>query len=187
MGNIQVHHITPGRSDKNFGRSINQLIENLSDEDWICLRDIDTMPLHHRVFFKQCEEIANSNKFDLVGCMTNRLGLTYQLHDERISENFDIKHHIEIAHKRYEKYGSEVEETENNIAGLMMLFPKRLWDDVGEFPEGGIHVNGEFLDYIFSKRTRRIGGRIGIAKGIYLFHIYREWLDNVRMGYTHIL
>ena len=70
MGNIQVHHITPGRSDKNFGRSINQLIENLSDEDWICLRDIDTMPLHHRVFFKQCEDIANSGEFDLVGCMT---------------------------------------------------------------------------------------------------------------------
>jgi hypothetical protein len=75
---IKVHHITPGQSDLNWGEAINDIIWELPDDDWVCLRDIDTMPLHHRVFFKQCEDIANANEFDLVSCMTNRLGVGYQ-------------------------------------------------------------------------------------------------------------
>ena len=66
-----VHHITPGRADLNFGKAINHVIEFLPDDDWVCLRDIDTLPLHHRVFFKQCEDIANSGEWDLVSCKTN--------------------------------------------------------------------------------------------------------------------
>ena len=41
---MKVHHITPGRSDLNYGKSINDIIYSLPDEDWICLRDIDTIP-----------------------------------------------------------------------------------------------------------------------------------------------
>jgi hypothetical protein len=62
-----------------------------------------------------------------------------------------------------------------------------MWEDVGRFPEGGVQVNGSFLDYIFSSKVKKIGGRIGMAKGIYLFHTYREWADNTRFGYKHLL
>lgn len=184
---VKVHHITPGAADKNFGKAINDLIEGLPNEDWVCLRDIDTLPLHHRVFFKQCEDIANSGEFGLVGAMTNRLGLKYQLHNEELSENFDIKDHLEIAHKRFEEFGSEVEEAPNLIAGLFMLFPKSIWLEVGKFPEGAIRINGKFLDYMFSHAVSKAGYKIGIAKGIYIFHIYREWLENVRVKYHHLL
>lgn len=182
-----VHHITPGRADLNFGKAINDLIEFLPDDDWICLRDIDTLPLHHRVFYKQCEDIANKGEYDLVSCITNRLGVAYQLHDGKLSDNFDIKYHLKIAHERYDKYGSTVTDAPGNIAGVLMLFSKKTWEDVGRFREGGVQVNGSFLDYIFSSTVEKIGGRIGIAKGIYLFHTYREWADNVRMGYKHLL
>ena len=184
---MTVHHITPGKSDLNFGKAINDVIEFLPDEDWICLRDIDTLPLHHRVFFKQCEEIAESGKYDLVSCMTNRLGVKYQLHDGLLSDNFNIKHHLSIAHERYNKYGSTVDEAPGNIAGVMMLFSKKTWEDVGRFKEGGVQVDGSFLDYHFSSTVQKIGGKIGIAKGIYLFHTYREWENNVRFGYEHLL
>ena len=165
---ISVHHITPGRSDKDYGRAINDLIEFLPDHDWICLRDIDTMPLHHRVFFKQCEDIANAGEFDLVSCKTNRIGVVHQLHGHKKSDNFDVKHHIEIAHQRYEQYGSEVIESCGLVAGLLMLFPKRVWLEVGGFPEGGISIGGNFIDYLFSKSIKENGGKIGIARGIYL-------------------
>lgn len=184
---MTVHHITSGRSDLNFGKAINDVIRFLPDEDWICLRDIDTMPLHHRVFFKQCEEIAESGEFDLVSCITNRLGVKYQLHEETLSENFDIKHHLKIAHDRYEKYGSEVAESIGPIAGVLMLFSKQTWEDVGEFKEGGVQVHGSFLDFHFSSTVKKIGGKIGIAKGIYLFHTYREWANNVRLEYDHLI
>jgi len=183
-----VHHITPGRADKNYGRAINELIEFLPDEDWICLRDIDTMPLHHRVFFKQCEDIAASGEWDLVSCKTNRIGVVHQLHGHQKSENFDVKHHIEIAHQRYEQYGSEVIKSCGLVAGVMMLFSKQTWEDVGRFKEGGVQVDGSFLDWHFSSSVERIGGRIGIARGIYLWHTYRDWADNTRsrMAQEHL-
>ena len=184
---MTVHHITPGKADLNFGKAINDVIEFLPNEDWICLRDIDTLPLHHRVFFKQCEDIAESGEYDLVSCMTNRLGVEYQLHNGELSDNFDIRHHLQIAHDRYNEYGSKVDEAEGNIAGVMMLFSKQTWEDVGRFKEGGVQVNGSFLDYIFSSTVKKIGGKIGIAKGIYLFHTYREWEENVRFGYNHLI
>ena len=183
---MKVHHITPGASDKNFGKAINTLIEFLPDDDWICLRDIDTMPLHHRVFFKQCEEIAERGDYDLVSCMTNRQGVKYQLHDGELSENFDVKHHVKIAHERYEKYGSKVSDCEPLIAGVMMLFSKKTWEDVGRFPEGGIQIRGSYLDYLFCKSVQKIGGKIGIAQGIYMFHLYRVWSNSVRHEQKHL-
>ena len=142
MGKVKVHHVTPGRSDLNFGKSINDIVYQMGDDDWVCLRDIDTLPLHHRVFFKQCEEIAESGEWDLVSCKTNRLGTVHQLHQHKISDDWDIRNHIEIAHQRYEQYGSEVIQSCGLVAGLMMLFPRRIWEDVGGFEEGGVQVDG---------------------------------------------
>lgn len=185
---MTVHHITPGRSDLNYGKSINDLIYDLPNEDWICLRDIDTIPLHHRVFFKQCEEIAARGDFDLVSCMTNRLGVAYQLHGGEMSNNWNIKHHIQIAEQLYDAHGSNVEEPPGNIlAGVMLLFSKETWYNAGEFTEGGVAVNGHTLDNIFTQRVLRIGGRLGIAKGIYLFHLYRHWAHNARVAQEHIV
>jgi len=184
---MNVHHITPGRADKDLGRATNDLIRGLPADDWICLRDIDTMPLHHRVFFKQCEDIARDGTFQLVSCMTNRLGLTYQLHGGKASDNWDMKHHYEIALDRFIEYGSEVSEIPRPfIAGVMMLFPVWLWMEVGEFPEGGIQIKGKFLDYIFSDAVRQLGHRVGVAKGIYLFHSYRNWGESTRMNVGHL-
>lgn len=186
---MRVHHITPAHSDKNYGKAINSLIAGLPDSDWVCLRDIDTMPLNHRAFIWQCEEIAERGDFDLVSCMTNRLGLQYQLHGKKLSENWDMKHHINIANERVDQYGSEVEELEQHflVAGVMMLFSVKTWQKVGGFPEGSMQIGGCFLDYLFSKEVQDTGGRIGIAPGIYIFHLYREWAKNVRTQYQHLL
>lgn len=185
---MTVHHITPGRSDLNYGKAINDLIYDLPDEDWICIRDIDTLPLHHRVFFKQCEEIAESGEFDLVSCMTNRLGVGYQLHGGEMSNNWNIKHHIHIAHELYNKHGSNVIKPPGEIlAGLMMLFSKKTWENVGGFREGGVAVKGQTIDNLFTRSVIKIGGKLGIAQGIYFFHIYREWSSNARLAQEHIV
>lgn len=177
FGELSVHHITPGRSDKNFGKAINSIISKLPDTDWICLRDIDTVPLNHEQFFLQCEEIAKSNKFGLVGCMTNRLGLKHQLHNGEFSENMDMAHHRKIALELTEKHGSEVKPATASIAGLFMLFPKSTWLKVGGFPEGGILLSGKLLDYHFWESVMKKGIKVGVAKGIYLWHSYRLGKD----------
>jgi len=170
---VFVHHITPARSDKNFGKAINQMIEHLPEDDWICLRDIDTVPTNHVSFIQQCEDIANKGEWDLIGCMTNRLGLHYQLIDGRISENTDFLHHMEIGNQLAKDHWADVKPCPASIGGIFMMFSKSLWLKVGKFPEGGIVIKGKFLDWWISDSVRKIRGKIGIAQGIYLWHTYR--------------
>jgi len=176
---VQVHHITAGRADKNIGKAINDIVKGLPDSDWVCLRDIDTMPMNHVEFIKQCEDIANNGEFDLVSCMTNRIGLVDQQHNKIISDDPNIENHIKIGKELFQIHGSSVTKTFNTIAGIMMLFPKSIWSKVGGFDEGGI-VNDkhQFHDYLFSTKVKKARGRLGIAKGIYLFHLYRWGFDH---------
>ena len=184
---VNVIHITPGRSDKNIGRAINYIVERMEDEDWICLRDIDTLPVNHRDFFKQCEEIAGSGDFDLVGCFTNRLGLSYQLHEGKLSDVSDIQKHVKIAKARTLKHGSNVKRLNKPIAGFFMLFSRKIWKEAGGFREGGISFeNGWFFDYFFSQAVAKAGGRIGIAEGVYLFHLYRWESSNPTQSTGHL-
>jgi len=176
---VQVHHITAGRSDKNIGKAINDLVKGLPDSDWICLRDIDTMPMNHVDFFNQCEEIANNGGFELVSCMTNRIGIEDQQHNGIISDDPNIENHIKIGKELFEAHGSSVVRTFKTLAGVMLLFPKSIWTKVGGFDEGGIvDLNNHFHDYNFSIKVKRAGGSLGIAKGIYLFHLYRWGFDH---------
>ena len=186
---MKVHHITPGAKDKDLGKAINTIIEGLPDNDWICMRDIDTIPPHHRVFFKQCEQIAQNNEADIIGAMTNRIGMKHQLHENKLSENFDIKQHIQIAKKLHRQNGTNVKQLTNGetVAGMFMLFSKTTWLKVGKFPEGAINIKGQFIDYLFCKAALNQGLKIGLATGVYIFHIYREWLPNTRTGFIHVL
>jgi len=187
MSAIAVHHITPGRGDKNFGKAINEIIKGLPDEDWICLRDIDTIPPAHEQFFSACEEIAFGNKLDLIGCMTGRIGMKNQLLNGEFSENTDFMTERRKAQDLYAKFGSKVLQINETIAGMFMLFSKKTWEKVGGFPEGAIQIEGRFIDYHFSKAVKDAGLKIGIAKGIYLFHTYRLGAPDVRKAITHLL
>lgn len=182
-----VHHITPGRADKNLGKAINQLVEHLPENDWICVRDIDTIPTCHLEFFKQCEDIAFANEYDLVGCMTNRLGLEHQLHEGVFSEETDYLKHKATGRELFEKHGSKVISTEKTIAGLFMLFPKRTWKTVKGFREGDIIVNGNYIDYNFCTKVLKEDLKIGIAAGIHLFHDYRLTMENPKKNVKHLI
>lgn len=182
---IQVHHITAARSDKNLGKAVNQLIEGLPEQDWICLRDIDTFPPYHEEFIKQIDEIVNgSHGFALIGCMTNRLGLPYQLVKGMFTE-WDIRVHREKAKELSKIKTIKALSKMQTVGGLMMLFPKSVWRKVGKFPEGGISIKGEFVDYHFSKAVGKIG-RLGIAEGVYLFHAYRMEAKDTRTYKEHL-
>jgi hypothetical protein len=185
---VAVHHITPGRADKNIGKAINTIIRGLPDDDWICLRDIDTLPMYHEKIYQQCEEIASAGEFDLVGCMTNRLGLHYQLVGGQKSDDSDIANHRKIALELYKEHGNDIKVINQAIGGLFMLFSKKTWEKVGGFPEGGIQIKGHFFDYHFCKQIMKHRLRIGIAKGIYLFHYYRfESGQDTRRNISHLL
>lgn len=175
----KVFHITPARSDRNFGKAINDIVKLLPDDCWVALRDIDTLPLDHVSFIKQCEDIANADVYGLVSCMTNRLGLKHQLvyGESQKESSINMINEIEVAKNMAYKYGSTVQESSREVAGVMMLFPKSVWLEVGGFKEGGIVFGNQMLDNIFYEAVKSKGHKIGIAIGIYLWHTYR-WGKN---------
>lgn len=187
----KIFYITPARSDKNFGKAINDHIELLPEDAWIVLRDADTTFLTPD-YVKQIEDIVNNygHEYDLIGCYTNRIGLKYQLLNGELSEDVNIKNHIKIAKEQFEKYGSKTVPLHKNIAGFFMLFSKKAWNehkfDEGLFitkSEGGRAVSG-YIDYWFSNYFAK-KKRVGIAKGLYVFHVYRLFHEN-RQVQTHL-
>jgi len=181
-----IHYITPGNSNLNLGKEINDFVRLIPDQDWVCLRDIDTMPAYHEVFFEICEDLIKSD-FDLISCMTNRLGLPYQLHKGVLDNNTDWMYHRKIGKQRYEDFSTEIFETKETVAGLFMLFPKYTWDYVGGFKEGGIAVDDCFIDWHFSVAVRNLKLKTGIAQGLYLIHMYRpDAGKDTRHATTHL-
>ncbi len=168
---FKVWHIVPASGDKDLGGAINMQIEPIPDNDWICLRDGDTMFLHSD-WPKQIEDIISKhgNEFDLIGCKTNRLGCKWLLHNGVASQDPNVLNHYQIAVDLHDKHYSDVEYLDNTLAGFFMLFPKKTWNRT-RFPEGLFHQN-KFIDFMFSHEVYK-WGRIGLAKGLYIFHFYR--------------
>ena len=181
-----ICYITPGRSDLNLGKAINDIVKLLPKNDWVCLRDIDTMPAYHEKFFEQVENIVKNTTFGLIGCISNRSGMVEQLFGGQCSTNTDWKHHRSIAKGLYTKHGHSVTQTNTTVAGLFMLFPVKVWKDVGGFKEGSIRINGSFVDWHFCNDIKQKGHLLGIAQGIYLIHQYRPDFDNPRGKTMHL-
>ena len=184
---INIHYITPARSDKQYGKAINQLVQHLPDSDWICLRDIDTIPLNHAEMIPQLEQIVREHggTYDCFGAITNDLGLAYQLAQRKLNRTYNLEEHRIITDQLREQYGTEVEPNrEYHIGGFFMLFSKKIWSKVGGFVDE-VYKDRHFFDWHFCKAIKKAGGKIGIAKGVYIFHWCRYGKE--RGDFTHLL
>lgn len=95
--------MTPFRADKDLGRAYNEAFRLIGDDDWICLRDIDTLFLTHdapNIIEEYVKDFAHQ-PIGILTCYTNRIGCKDQLlNGERSSDNADIKHHLNLAEKQ---------------------------------------------------------------------------------------
>ena len=164
---MKVHYSTPFSTEKNIGKAYNEYMKTVPDGDWVCIRDGDTLFLTAN-WGAQIEAIVNRHKesFGVISCVTNRLRGTHQLHNNTFSEEANISKHVEIANHLQEDYFDEVHTT-TSIAGLCMIFSKDTWK-ANKFKENSLHFDSQFCLDIKNK-----GGKIGIARGLYLFHLYR--------------
>jgi len=165
-----IHYITPYSTEKNFGKAINEQIECVPDDAWVCLMDGDVMFLTPE-WGQQISEVVKlyGKKYSLLGCMTNRLARPIQRYKGEFSNDMDIMNHYEIAKQLQTGHWAEVEDItlKRRIAGMFMLFPKSLWNQV-KFREN----TPNFDDYFCSDVLRK-GKRLGLIKGLYMFHFYR--------------
>ena len=112
--------------------------------------------------------IINDNpQFDLIGCTTNRLGSTRQLYNGVFDSVCNAYDCYDDAVEAWERYGTLVEPTDL-VAGLCMIFKRSTWEKVGGFVE-----NSRMADVQFNKAIKKMGGKIGLAKGLYMMHNYR--------------
>ena len=159
---------------KNFGAAINNACSLIiNDNDWVCLTDMDTMFLRPDAG-KHIYDIVEKYKSDyqLIGCTTNRLAQPYQLYKNRFNEDSDIREHIKIANELHNDFYGVVEPLNKVVAGCFMLFPITVWRHY-LFQE-----NTPCFDSIFSNEIMSGGGKIGIARGLYQFHLYRMWSND---------
>jgi len=129
------------------------------------------------------EIVASDPDYDLIGCATNRLGGTYQLFDRRRSENPDILFHMDRAAQSYQEHGLTLEEVPKDqvLAGMFLLFRKSLWEEF-QIEEKSIQ-----FDIILSEKLKKAGKRLGIARGIYIFHLYRLGAEDPQRAISHLM
>lgn len=151
----------------NIGKGLNDFCALVPNDAWICLRDADTLFLTPKQQEQILDIVSSNPDFDLMGCKTNRLRAPYQLYNGVLSDNPNIQDHINIAERLEKEHYSEIKPVNDVVAGMFMLFRKSLWDEI-KFEENSI-----FFDKTFSQQLLNKGYKLGIAQGIYLFHLYR--------------
>lgn len=178
-----IHYIQPYALDKNIGRAYNDAISLLPDNCWVGLIDHDAMFLRPDSKAQIAHVIdTQGSEWDVLGVTTNRLAGTHQLYRNKFNESANILEHLDICNACHNDYWGIVEETKVNIAGVCMLFKKETWIRVGGFQESSIRLDSEFTDSV-----QAIGGKLGIMKGVYMFHLYRMWSPDPVYMINHLL
>ena len=179
----KIHYSNPYSTAKNIGKALNEFCALVPDDDWICLQDGDMMYLTPD-WGVQIQEVVNryGNEFSLIGCLTNRLARNIQVYDWKNYDNHNIEYHYKISERLSKEHFAEVEDITRKkyVAGLFMLFPKSLWNKV-KFAE-----NDAGFDDTFSKAVTDNGGKLGLMKGLYVYHSYRIWSKNPRRDRGHL-
>lgn len=123
-----IHVKTPYRVDKNLGKAYNDAFEQVSDDDWIVLRDHDTLFLTHDAIKIIGGYTALLPDAGLLTCYTNRIHhlAKEQLIDGTPSENDSVRYWQVRAEKQREKAYSATEIT-REVSGFLMVVCKRTW------------------------------------------------------------
>jgi len=173
---MKVYYFTPYAQDKKLGTAYNQSCEIVPDDnDWICIRDGDTMFLNFDWGHIVLNAITSySHIYSAFTCYASRIGGVAQQYGNIISEDPDILNHRDIALKNAQLNSRKVKDISCTpyISGHFMLFPKWLWNKVKFLEET---EQGTFLgiDNYFFAHVRMNGYKIGLIEDLYLLHYYR--------------
>lgn len=181
---MRIRYISPFATDKNIGREYNEVISELPDDSYVVIRDGDVMFLTHDWGNIINRIIQENPDFDIIGCATNRLGLDHQV----VKVMFDKENmgeHIWTA-DLFSEGGAYYRCTQHNmVAGMLMIFKKSLWKELGGFTENP--QKARIFDKLFCIKAKKSGKKIGVSCALYVFHLYRWGKDNPKHYDKHLL
>lgn len=170
----RIWNITPFDPKKRLGKVHNDFVSLLPDGDYVMVTDPDIMFLQPDTM-RHIHDIVeeHGHEWDLLGCMTNRIGVGEQLAlSGELSLEWDIRYHGNICKTFLGMHGHSIAPAKL-VAGFLMVFKKSLWEKT-RFEEG-IDFDTKFCGAVASS-----GGRIGIMRGIYVFHNYRLFAGDMK-------
>lgn len=179
---MKIYYLTPFSSEKRLGHIHNEYCKIVpNDDDWIVLNDPDVMYLHpHQQAWIESTLKNKGKDFDLLGCMTNRIGLPEQMHRLDFCNNKnDITYWVKEAFFFHCAIPETIKETDL-IAGFCMIFRKSLWNKI-KFEES------IQFDMKFCNAVKKAGGKIGIMKHILIYHQYRILEKDPKNYKKHLL
>lgn len=127
---------------------------------------------------------AINEGFSIVGPVTNYCAGIQKVFPDVYESRDDLD---KIAEDWTEAYGDYIQEV-NFIIGFIMVFPRSLFDEIGEFDESMWPCSGEEVDFCF--RAREAGHRVGIVQGCYVHHegsrTFQEMQDSGALDYLEV-
>lgn len=173
---MTIYYFTPYSLEKSLAEAYNESCELVpGDDDWICLRDGDTMFLNSDWGHIIQRAVDNfSTKFSAFTCYASRIEGKHQQFMGEISEEANIVVHRKIAVENADRNRGKIKDISGvcDLSGHFILIPKWLWKRVrfNELnPKGGLLG----VDNYYFWKLNRYGYKIGLIEELYLFHYYR--------------
>lgn len=157
-------------SDMNLGRAYNRSMVLLSDDAWACFLDHDAMfttPFWHEQLLRAIEHNPETGAFTAV---TNRVGNVQQTAGFIDPNDHDMMDHRRFGESLFRTYEARCDDITMGepLSGVLIVISKRAWKRIGGFRDGFLGVDNQMhLD------MRRIGLRVMILRGLYVYHWYR--------------
>lgn len=160
----------PSDHDKDLGWTYNQYMDLLGDDDWACFLDHDAM-FTTDDWYKMIELIiADNPDYGMFTAVTNRIGNPQQKIANLDNTN-DMAYHRDIGDRLVRQGQTTVMDVTNThcISGVVMIIKKSVWKKAGGFKSGFLGIDNEF-----HKAVAKAGSKIGVARGLYVYHWYRQ-------------
>jgi GT2 family glycosyltransferase len=171
----KIFHVIPWNSDKNIGISYNNMMKLIGTNDWVCFLDGDAV--HTTTYFgSRIEEVIEKNpEYSLFTCFTNRVGCPYQIAPNVDKKNNDQSYHRNFGENLWNENKTLVMDITNKqeLSGVLILINKKIWESVGGFKDSKMLT----VDNDIHSKVRNSGNKVGLMKGIYVQHWYRN--DNI--------